>query len=664
MIALLLVVLPLAAGVGLLGAGRAVNRIAAPVAVAAAVGSVVLAAIGAATRPAVSVPLFAGSPAGLRIDGLSAVLALTVAAVTLAVLVYAAGELSADPGRWRFFGLLLVFAGAMLVTVTATTLPALLAAWEVMGATSYALIGFWHADLDRVRGGEVAFLTTRTADVGLYLAAGGAVAAGVPGLRLAGLAAAPGGWRDLVAAGVVLAALGKSAQLPFSFWLSRAMAGPSPVSALLHSASMVAAGGYLLLRLHPLLAATSWAAPLVAWLGAATALVLGAVAVAQRDLKQLLAASTCAQLGYLVLAAGVSTVAGGAQQFVAHAATKSLLFLCAGAWLTGLGTKQLPGLAGAARRYPLVGVVFTVGAVSLAGVPPLSIWAAKDEIVTGASTPLYAVGLAATLLGAAYAGKAVAAVWRRGPGDRAYREQPAAPVTRSMRAALVPLAAGAAGLATLSLPPVAAAWRRLLGVPGEAGPTAAELVLSGAIAAAAFAGVVALQGVSSRRARSSPAGPPTRRARSSPGGPPTRPAPAAAGGRGQPRGAVTSGARPGGSVAAANRMLVDWLWLERAAVLLVARPVLRLARALATVDDRLVDGGVRAAARSAAVLSTVAGAVVELRVDTAVRSLAAGVRRLGAWARLPQTGQLHQYYAQALVGLAVLIVLLIVFGSR
>jgi hypothetical protein len=99
-------------------------------------------------------------------------------------------------------------------------------------------------------------------------------------------------------------------------------------------------------------------------------------------------------------------------------------------------------------------------------------------------------------------------------------------------------------------------------------------------------------------------------------------------------------------------------------VRLVARPVLRLARALATVDDRLVDGGVRAAARSATALSTVAGVVVEFRVDAAVRSLAAGARRLGAWARLPQTGQLHQYYAQALVGLAVLIVLLIVFGSR
>ncbi|BCJ39204.1 hypothetical protein Athai_67070 [Actinocatenispora thailandica] len=640
MIALLLVVLPVAAGVALLAAGRAANRAAAPVAAGTAAVTVVLAALAAGTRPAASVPLFAGLPAGLRVDGLSAVLVLTVSAVTLAVSTYAAGELSADPGRWRFFGLMLVFAGAMLVTVTATTLPVLLAAWEVMGATSYALIGFWHRDLDRVRGGEVAFLTTRTADVGLYLAAGAAVAAGVPGLRLAGLTGAPGGWRDAIAAGVVLAALGKSAQLPFSFWLSRAMAGPSPVSALLHSATMVAAGGYLLLRLHPLLAATSWAAPLVAWVGAGTALLLGAVAVAQRDLKQLLAASTCAQLGYLVLAAGVTAVAGGAQQFVAHAATKALLFLCAGAWLTGLGTKQLPGLAGAARRYPLVGVVFTIGAASLAGLPPLSIWAAKDEILAaaGRSSPaLYAVGLAAAVLAAAYSGRAIAAVWHRGPGDDRYREQPSAPVTAPMRAALVPLAAGAAGLGALSLPPAAAAWRALLGVPAEPGPSATELVTSGLLAAVTLGGVVAAQRVSARRRPSTTAPDPSTV--------PVRPA--------------SRGAAP-----AATRLLVDWLLLERAATVLVARPVLRLARMLATVDDRLVDGGVRAAVWCATALSTAAGAVVELRVDTVVRSLAAGVRRLGSWARLPQTGQLHQYYAQAVLGLALLILLLIVFGSR
>ncbi|NED59226.1 NADH-quinone oxidoreductase subunit L, partial [Micromonospora aurantiaca] len=140
---------------------------------------------------------------------------------------------------------------------------------------------------------DVAFLTTRAADMGLYAAAGFALA-GAHSLRLDALAHADAPWRDLIAAGLVVSALGKSAQLPFSFWLARAMSGPSPVSALLHSATMVAAGAYLLMRVHPLLAATGWADALVAWTGAVTALVMGAVALAQHDLKQLLAASTCA----------------------------------------------------------------------------------------------------------------------------------------------------------------------------------------------------------------------------------------------------------------------------------------------------------------------------------------------------------------------------------
>src|SRR5699024_1868484 len=123
---------------------------------------------------------------------------------------------------------------------------------------------------------------------------------------LAGLPQVPAGWRDVIAAGILVAAVGKSAQLPFAFWLSRAMAGPSPVSALLHSAAMVAMGGYLLLRSAPLLQATGWAATTTAWIGALTAVILGAVAVAQRDLKQLLAASTAAQLGFVVLAVGLA----------------------------------------------------------------------------------------------------------------------------------------------------------------------------------------------------------------------------------------------------------------------------------------------------------------------------------------------------------------------
>ncbi|OEV12127.1 NADH dehydrogenase, partial [Streptomyces nanshensis] len=333
---------------------------------AAGAATLALAVAAAVTRPQASAPLFAGIRAGLRVDGLSAVMVVTVAAVTTAVLVFSVREAGPDENRGRYFGLLLLFAAAMLVTVTATTLALLLMAWEVMGAASWALIGYRWRQPGRARAADTAFLTTRAADLGLYLAAGAALAGGVGSLRLAALPQADGVWLHVTGAGVVLAALGKSAQLPFSFWLSRAMEGPSPVSALLHSATMVAAGAYLLLRLSPLLTATHWAGPLTAWTGALTALLLGAVAVAQRDVKQLLAASTSAQVGFMVLAAGSGGVAAGTVQLVAHAAVKSGLFLAAGIWLTALGTRQLPALRGAARRWPSVGAAFAAGALALA----------------------------------------------------------------------------------------------------------------------------------------------------------------------------------------------------------------------------------------------------------------------------------------------------------
>jgi len=411
----LLVGLPAVVGAALCLAGRRLDRAAVPVALATATAGVGLAVAVAVGRPVVSAPFVADTPFGLAVDPLSALVVGTVTTITLLVLVFAAADVTSS--RARFFGLMLLFAAAVAVTATATTLPALLLAWEVMGATSYALIGFWWHDDTRVAAGATAFLTTRTADLGLYAAAAAALAGGA-GLALADLPAASAGWRHVVAAGVLVAALGKAAQMPFSFWLSRAMEGPSPVSALLHSAAMVAMGGYLLLRTAPLLAVTGWAGSAAAWAGALTALLLGAVAVAQRDLKQLLAASTAAQLGFVVLAAGLAAVAGGAAHLVAHAATKALLFLAAGAWLSALGTKRLTALRGVARRWPFVGVAATVGTLSLAGIAPLSLWATKDEVLAAAraeSTLLYVVGLAGAAVSAAYAGKVMFAVWRRPP---------------------------------------------------------------------------------------------------------------------------------------------------------------------------------------------------------------------------------------------------------
>ncbi|MCP8706812.1 proton-conducting transporter transmembrane domain-containing protein [Streptomyces coelicoflavus] len=614
----LLICVPLGMGAVLGLAGRSVNRLAPLLAVAAALATLGLAVATAVTRPEASAPLFTGMRAGLAVDGLSAVMVITVAAVLLAVLAFSAGEFGPKENRGRFFGLMLLFAGAMLVTVTATTLPLLLMAWEVMGATSWALIGYWWQQPERVRAADTAFLTTRSADLGLYLAAGAALAGGVGSLRLDALPHAASPWLHVVTAGVVAAALGKSAQLPFSFWLSKAMRGPSPVSALLHSATMVAAGAYLLLRLHPLLAATTWAGPLVAWTGALTALALGIVAVAQSDLKQLLAASTSAQIGFMVLAAGSGGVAGGLTQLVAHAATKSALFLAAGAWLTALGTKQLPALYGAARRYRLVGASFAVGSLTLAGLPPLSLWAAKDEVLAAARAEnigLYVVGLAAAAVSAVYSVKALWYVTRPQPTDAEAGYDTEQHGTRRISGAapfpLWALTALAAVLGILSLPGPAAWLRQLVGAPAEPSPTAWELGLSAGVALAAAAW------------------------------------------------AWWYSSRPAPVPLAVAGWMEGWLGLERAAQLLVAGPVMALARALAVFDDRVVDGAVRQTARAGLATARLARRMDDGGIDAAVGAVASGARRLGRWARRPQTGLLHQYYAQAAVGFCVLILIVL-----
>jgi len=608
----LLVALPAVVGAVLCLTGARGERAAAPVSLATATVVLALAVVAASTRPAVSAAFVAGAPFGLAVDPLSAVVLPTVAAVTVLVLVFSAGHVR--EARARFHGLMLLFAASVAVTATATSLPTLLLAWEVMGATSYALVGFSWREESRVAAGATAFLTTRAADLGMYAAAGAALAGGA-GLALADLPEASAGWRHVVAGGLLVAALGKAAQLPFSFWLSRAMAGPSPVSALLHSAAMVAMGGYLLLRVAPLLEVTGWAATAAAWVGALTALLLGAVAVAQRDLKQLLAASTSAQLGFVVLAAGVSAVAGGTAHLVAHAATKALLFLVAGAWLSALGTKELAGLHGAARRWPVVGVTAGVGLLSLAGVAPLALWATKDSVLTAAlerSWPLYVVGLAAAALSAAYAGKALVLVWSgdatgaREAQEHWDREEPGSRrIGRLEQAPLLVLAAGAAVLGVLALPPVSDDVHALLGDGSSPASGPVELLVSALLA------VAVVTAVARWRAPSPP-------------------------------------------------WAAGWLGLEHAAWVGVVHPVLRAAESLARFDDRVLDRGVDALGRRTLAAADRAAALDDRRLDALVEATAAGVRRLGRFARRPQTGQLHDYLAQAVAFLALGVLLLVV----
>ena len=631
----LLVLLPAAVGGGL--ALSRLERAAAAVSLATATVTAALSVFVALTGPRVSAPFMAGSDLAFGVDALSALVVPTVAVVTLLVLVFSAGEITES--RARFHGLMLVFASAALATATAETLPALLFAWEVMGATSYALIGFWWRDDHRVSAGLTAFVTTRTADVGLYLAAGAAFAGGA-GLVLADLPASTEGWRHVVAAGVLVAALGKAAQLPFSFWLSRAMEGPSPVSALLHSAAMVAMGGYLLLRAEPLLASTGWAATAAAWVGALTALLLGAVALAQRDLKQLLAASTSAQLGFVVMGAGLAAVSGGAAHLVAHASTKALLFLAAGAWLTALGTKRLPGLRGVARRWRLVGWTTTLGALSLAGVAPLALWATKDAVLAAAlveSRWLYAVGLAAAALSAGYAAKILVVIWRPVPDEeRAKVEEHLGeehPGTRHIGALeqgpLIVLALGALLLGMLALPPLGDEVARALGEE-PVHPSLLEMVASGAIALVVLALVW------------------------------WRPVPEpewARGWLGLETATQTSVVRPTLALARAMARFDDRV-LDRGVTRMGAGTV-ALARRMATFDDRVLDAAVEATSRGTVQAAERAARDDDRWFDGAVEGLAAQVRALGRVARRPQTGQLHQYYIQSIAVLAIGVLLLV-----
>ncbi len=623
----LLVLLPAAAGLALVLLGPRVDRSAAALG-AAATATTLGVLLGTGRTPEVAYPFLLGLPWRLGIDGLSLALGVTVCVVTLCVLLVAPSQVAARRGRLA--GFLLLFLSAVLLTLLAGDLLSLLVGWELMGAASYVLIAHEPGSRRAVDSATTALLTTRALDLGLYTAAGAALA----GAGTLGFDALPGlsGWPlHLAALGVLAAALGKAAQLPVSFWLSRAMDGPSPVSALLHSAAMVAMGGYLLVRLAPLLAASGWADDAAAWTGALTAVALGVVALAQTDLKQLLAASTASQLGFVVLAAGVSGTAAGGVHLVAHASVKSLLFLLAGLWLHTVGTKELDGLRAAAWRAPAVGVLAAVGLLSLAGLPPLALWGSKDAVLAAAlehSPLLYAAGLVAAGLSAAYAGKALVVVLAR-PAERAPLHVP-----WTSWAPLVPLAVGAAALSLLALGTTGQRFEELL----DAGLPPVEpvgLLVSGVLAVAVLAAMWW-------------------------------------------RGERLTAAMP--------VVARQWLHLEAAAHAVVVRPVLSLSAALAAFDDHVLDRGVRAAAASTgrlagtlaraddqlldrAVEGAAAGTVRTARasgrfdvdgVDGLVSAVAATTRRLGAQARRPQTGQLHQYYGQAAALLVAATVLLLI----
>ncbi|TCK18013.1 NADH dehydrogenase subunit L [Thiogranum longum] len=379
-------------------------------------------------------------PLRLVATPLTALLSTLVAVVSSLVLVYAAGYMKQDNEKIRFFATMLLFVSAMQTLVLAGDWILLLAAWELIGLSSYLLIGFWYRRPGVRSAATRAFLTTRSADLGLYIAVFILIAhAGSSDIAVT----LNTGGNTAVVAGLLLlvAAMGKSAQTPLHDWLQRAMAGPTPVSALLHSATLVAAGAILLIRTAPMLPAETLL--VAAIIGGITTVVTGMIALGERDLKRLLAASTSSQYGLMLVAVGAGVPLAALLHLIAHAAIKSSLFLGAGVFQHSRESTMLTELKGAGRDRPLVFSGFALAALALAGIPPLSGFFSKDAIIAAAlSSPnawlLASFALAGTLLTGAYMARALRILWR---GDRQHRNI----------AGLGWMGAGLAGLVTLAV---------------------------------------------------------------------------------------------------------------------------------------------------------------------------------------------------------------------
>ena len=359
--------------------------------------------------------------AALLIDPLSMTMALFVTGVSTLIHLYSVGYMRGDPDYPKFFLYLNLFVASMLLLVLGNNLLVTFVGWEGVGVCSYWLISFWFGRDSAASAGKKAFLYNRIADVGFLLAvflvfqSTGTLdyqnAGGVTGF-LNQVSQLNPSTRTAICLLLFVAAAGKSAQLPLFPWLADAMEGPTPVSALIHAATMVTAGVYLMCRIAPLLAASHAAALTIAIVGTATAFVAATIGCAQHDIKKVLAYSTVSQLGYMFLAVGTGAYIAAIFLMVCHAFFKALLFLGAGSVIHGLHDEQDLTLMGNLRRYlPLTFYTFAVGWLAIAGIPPLSGFFSKGDILDNAFArykPLWAIGVITALLTAYYMSRLVA----------------------------------------------------------------------------------------------------------------------------------------------------------------------------------------------------------------------------------------------------------------
>ncbi len=422
--------------------------------------------------------IFAGSfraEMSILIDPLSLLMMLVVTGVGLLIHIYSTGYMGHDEGFSRFFTYMNLFVASMLILVMASNYLLMFVGWELVGICSFLLISFWYHKPEAVAAGRKAFITTRIGDVGftlgvilIYLTFGTlafdpafAAAAGVAKASII-----------VITTLLFIGAIGKSAQIPLYVWLPDAMEGPTPVSALIHAATMVTAGVYLIARSSPMFIQVPEVMTLVATVGAVTALFAATIALVNNDIKRVLAYSTISQIGLMFVGVGVGAFAAGLFHLMTHAFFKALLFLGAGSVMHALdGDTDMRAMGGLKPKMPVTYWTMLIAALAIAGIPPLSGFFSKDEILLGAYSSghpvIYALGLATSLLTAFYMFRLFFKTFHGERKMSQERWEHAHESPRSMTAPLVLLAIGAAFAGVVGIPEFlgahGASWANIIG---------------------------------------------------------------------------------------------------------------------------------------------------------------------------------------------------------
>jgi len=571
-----------------------------------------------------------------RYDSLAAVMALVVTGVGLLIHIYSIGYMAQDPGYGRYFTYLNLFAFAMLILVLGANRAVLFMGWLGVGLCSYLLIGFWFARDSAANAGKKAFLMNRVGDFGFLLAMGLLVAAlgTLDTARISVLVANGGLSRAAATAAALLlflGATGKSAQIPLSTWLPDAMEGPTPVSALIHAATMVTAGVYLVARMQALFAFSGTALTVVAFVGAITAVYGATLSLVQHDIKRVLAYSTISQIGLMFVGLGVGSMAAGIFHLMTHAFFKSLLFLAAGSVIHALAGEQDMRRMGGLRAYlPRTFPAFLVGALAIAGIPGLSGFFSKDEILASAvgagNYPVAALVLLGAALTSVYIFRLIFLTFsgpeRLAPeAKRHLHESPGIMLRPLQILAVLTVIVGYVGL-----PHVlgGGAWFSRL-IEAGSGPhgvgqmsAGTAILLMAASAGLALAGLLASYIIYVRK-------------------------------KGEPA------RRWAGRFRTAYRVVVEKYYLDAFYEKVIVGGALRLGRVASWIDEHTIDGLVNGAGAIIRRLSAVSRAFDEVVVDGAVNGVGSAHRRLSWGLKKLQSGYVYNYALSVVLGIILLI---------